>query len=493
MKRWFRVQLRPPAAASRASPVERLKDRGLLGTAHLLETSPLLRRAVFSWVERQARSSPPAARDPSLVAADKLALKLAVVALAERALAQQRLSDAALRALLKLLVHDIFVRRGDVPAKARHQGRFGCGPPDFLVISPGKACNLRCRGCYANSGPAVEKLEWGLLERLVREAKYFWGARFFVISGGEPFAYRDGGRGVVELAEAHPDCFFILYTNGTLVDDALARRLGRLGNLSPGLSIEGLRERTDARRGPGVFDKVLAAAARLRREGVLFGVSLTATRENADEVLSDDVVELFFDRLGASYAWVFHYMPIGRAFTLELMPTPEQRLRLRERLWELIRRRRLFLADFWNSATATNGCVAAGRPGGYFHVDWNGNMSPCVFVPYSPVNVRELFACGGTIEDAWAAPFFAALRDWQRRYGYREAGEPYAGSGNWLRPCPIRDHHGRLLTMLREHQPRPNDQDARAARDDPAYHEGLERYGRELARLADPLWEKAGR
>ena len=60
------------------------------------------------------------------------------------------------------------------------------------------------------------------------------------------------------------------------------------------LSVEGMRERTDARRGKGVFDEVTAAAQRLRREGVLFGLSLTATRENA-EVLSDPVLETFVD------------------------------------------------------------------------------------------------------------------------------------------------------------------------------------------------------
>ena len=86
-----------------------------------------------------------------------------------------------------------------------------------------------------------------------------------------------------------------MYTNGTLIDDAVAKRIGRLGNVSPALSIEGMKERTDARRGDGVFDKVLAAMERLRREGVIIGVSLTATRENADEILSDEVVETFFE------------------------------------------------------------------------------------------------------------------------------------------------------------------------------------------------------
>ena len=72
-----------------------------------------------------------------------------------------------------------------------------------------------------------------------------------------------------------------------LIDDGVAKRMGELGNLSPALSVEGMREKTDARRGDGVFDKVLAAMERLKREGVIYGISLTATRKNAEEMLSD--------------------------------------------------------------------------------------------------------------------------------------------------------------------------------------------------------------
>jgi radical SAM protein with 4Fe4S-binding SPASM domain len=295
---------------------------------------------------------------------------------------------------------------------------------------------------------------------------------------------------VLDLAERFPDCFFVMYTNGTLVDEAVAKRLGRLGNVSPALSIEGMRERTDARRGEGVFDKVLAAMERLRREGVITGVSLTATRLNSDEILSDEVVETFFDGLGASYAFVFHYMPMGRSFTLELMMTPEQRLRLFERVWWLVRNRHLFITDFWNSATATNGCLAAGRAGGYFHVNWNGDVSPCVFFPYTPVNVKEVFARGGTLDDVWAHPFFADIRRWQRKQGYREAGEACPDCSNWMAPCIIRDHHGDFVELMRRHEPSPLDEDARAALADPEYHAGLERFGRELEELTGPVWRE---
>ena len=246
-----------------------------------------------------------------------------------------------------------------------------------------------------------------------------------------------------------------MYTNGTLIDDAVAKRMGRLGNVSPALSIEGMKERTDARRGDGVFDKVLAAMERLRREGVIIGVSLTATRENSDDILSDEVVETFFDRIGATYAFVFHYMPIGRSFTLDLMTTPEQRLRLFERVWWLVRNRHLFIADFWNSATATNGCLAAGRAGGYFHVNWNGDVSPCVFFPYSPVNVRDVFArearsttCGRTPSSPTSAAGSASTAT-------ARPTSRCPDCGNWLAPCIIRDHHADFLELVRRHEPSP--------------------------------------
>jgi MoaA/NifB/PqqE/SkfB family radical SAM enzyme len=464
----------------------------LTWTARGVGRVPPLRHALVGVFERRLRrsSARPDVRHPPAVSADKLAMGLALLRIADRALADDMLGSASFRGLLDRLVYDVLVRKGDQRAKRRFREAHGCGPPDFLTISPGKTCNLQCVGCYANSGPTPEKLDWTTFDRVVSEARDLWGTRFFVISGGEPFAYRDGGQGVLDLARRHPDCFFILYTNGTLINDAVARKLAELGNLSPSLSLEGLRERTDARRGAGVFDKVLAAMERLRREKVFFGVSLTATRDNAEEIFSDQAADLFFDKMGALYAWVFHYMPIGRAPSLDLMMTPEQRVRLHERIWYLVRERRIFIADFWNSGTATNGCVAGGRPGGYFYVNWNGDVCPCVFVPYSPVNIKDVYARGGTLDDIWHEPLFGAFRDWQRNYGYRENGEPYGGRGNWLMPCPIRDHHAEFRVMLERHPAKPTDADAQAALEDPAYAAGLAEFDKRLAELTDPVWRE---
>jgi MoaA/NifB/PqqE/SkfB family radical SAM enzyme len=86
-----------------------------------------------------------------------------------------------------------------------------------------------------------------------------------------------------------------------------------------------LREKTDDRRGEGVFDGIIQSMARLRKYGVPFGISLTATKYNAEELFSDEFMDYLFFEQGAAYGWVFHYMPIGRSYTLDLMPTIQQR------------------------------------------------------------------------------------------------------------------------------------------------------------------------
>jgi MoaA/NifB/PqqE/SkfB family radical SAM enzyme len=244
------------------------------------------------------------------------------------------------------------------------------------------------------------------LDRIVTEAEQDWARHFFVISGGEPLAYRSEGKGILDLAEKHKDSFMMFYTNGTLIDEEVADRLANLGNISPAFSFEGWRKTTDARRGEGVFDQLLVAMKRLRDAGVLFGVSLTATKENAEEILSEDFIDFLFNQQGARYGWIFQYMPIGRSFTLELMPTPEQRLRMWRRSWEIIREKQIFIADFWNHGTAAFGCLSAGHydGNGYLYINWKGSVNPCVFVPYTPVNINQALPmtnidrCGTTFE-----------------------------------------------------------------------------------------------
>jgi MoaA/NifB/PqqE/SkfB family radical SAM enzyme len=449
-----------------------------------------VRRAVVglieAWMRRDSATSRATSGLPPGVCDDRAAMRLALVRTVERALAERYLAPAVLRNAGQALLRAT-MEVGDQPASERVLWEYGEHPPSFLTISPGRACNLRCTGCYADSGQAPEALTWSTFDRIITEAKTLWGKNFFVISGGEPFAYRSEGKGILEAAEKHDDCFFMAYTNGTLIDGQVTDRLAEVGNLTPAISLEGWRERTDARRGEGVFAQASAAMVRLRSAGVPFGVSLTATRENAEEILSEPFIDFLFGVQGALYGWIFHYMPIGRAYTLDLMPTPQQRLQLWRRSWEIIRDKGIFLADFWNHGTAVKGCLSAGgfNGGGYLHINWNGSVTPCVFVPYSPVNIKEVYAGGGTLTDAWADPFFAGIRQWQEDYE-KDNGR----HGNWLAPCIIRDHHDDFRRLLIEHEPDPSDSSAEEALMDPEYEQGMVAYGAAYQELSGEVWKK---
>jgi len=193
----------------------------------------------------------------------------------------------------------------------------------------------------------------------------------------------------------------MMYTNGTLIDKKMAKRMAEVGNLTPAISVEGFEKETDERRGKGVFKKVLEAMANLREVGVPFGISVTATKYNAEKIVSDEFVDFFFEQQGAIYGWIFQYMPIGRSYTLDLMVTPEQRKWMFEREKHIIHDKGVFLPDFWNGGLYSSGCLAAGRIGGYKENDspWSygcNNSCCCGFY-------RQVYSCRAS---CWCACFW---------------------------------------------------------------------------------------
>jgi uncharacterized Fe-S cluster-containing radical SAM superfamily protein len=58
------------------------------------------------------------------------------------------------------------------------------------------------------------------------------GSRFVVISGGEPFLWKDEGKGILDLAEDFSDVFFLVYTNSLLIGREEAERMEKTGNIT---------------------------------------------------------------------------------------------------------------------------------------------------------------------------------------------------------------------------------------------------------------------
>jgi len=258
-------------------------------------------------------------------------------------------------------------------------------------------------------------LPYETVDRVLREAKEL-GIHFVTVSGGEPF-FRDE---LLDLYQKHGDMVFHVYTNGTLIDDRMADRIIELGNVYPSISIEGFKQETDARRGEGVWDKVMAAMDRLRERGGMFGFSGTVVRGNAELMCRPELIDLLVEK-GCYWGWWFVYIPIGREPSVELMPTPEQRDRLREWTLEIRRARPIFVADFWNDGPLTCGCMAGGKK--YFHINNRGDVEPCVFTHFAVDNIHDK-----PLAEALQSGFFRHIAS---QIPYNE---------NVLRPCMIIDN-----------------------------------------------------
>ncbi|MDP1845611.1 MAG: radical SAM protein [Candidatus Moranbacteria bacterium] len=371
---------------------------------------------------------------------------------------------------------------------AKFTKKYGRKPPALLVIGPGKFCNLKCTGCYANSSAAdSEKIEWDVLDRIMDEKEKLWGSYLTVITGGEPLLYKSQGKTLLDIAKKHSDNYFVMFTNGTVIDKSMAKKIQEAGNITPAISVEGLEEETDDRRGKGTHKKIMEAMANLREVGVPFGISLTATHDNAGAIARDDMIDFYFKENGALYGLIFQLMPIGRAADLDQMVDAEQRIRLLRQTQRLARERKIFLVDFWSNGCLSDGCISAGRPDGYLYIDWNGNVTPCVFNPYSPVNINDVYRKGGDLNDILDEPFFESIRKWQKDYALDRKPEEM---GNWLIPCPIKDHYKEMKKMIDEHHPKPIDEASRLAMSDRKYEKGLCEYGEKVAAVSDPIWKK---
>ncbi|HDM31952.1 MAG TPA: radical SAM protein, partial [bacterium] len=393
--------------------------------------------------------------------------------------------------VFELLGRRIFFRR-EVPeikeARENFKKKYGIYPPLFIVVSPTQKCNLACKGCYAASSPKTwPTLPFDVFDRILKENHDIFGSRFVVISGGEPLLYESQGKNLLDIFEKYSDTFFIFYTNATLITKEVAKRLAELANAIPQISVEGFKEETDARRGQGVFERILEAIENLKKEGVPFVISVTATRENLPLLLEEKFYQFWFDEKGASYMWIFQLMPIGRGKEVfDLMPTPEERVKLYQR-WEEMLKKGYPIADFWNSGVLSSGCIAYGREGsGYLYIDWNGYIMPCVFIPYYVDTIYNLYQQGKTLADALFSDFFIKGRKWQLDYGYRCPRE----AKNWLMPCSIRDHYKYFREIILPEEAKGEDEAASLAKDSIEYFQKLVAYDQELEKLTQPIWEK---
>ncbi len=345
--------------------------------------------------------------------------------------------------------------------------KYGCNVPWVILMDPTSACNLRCIGCWAAEYGHNLNLSNEELDDIITQAKEL-GIHFFIFTGGEPMVRRDD---ILMLAEKHNDCAFHIFTNGTLFTADFCKKVQELGNLSFALSVEGYEETNDSRRGQGVFEKIMNAMDLMHEYGLIYGTSICYTSKNYKVVTSDEFLQMLVDH-GAILSWFFHYMPVGKDASTDLLLTPEQREYMVKRL-RYVRSRycpiKLFVMDFQNDAQFVGGCIAGGKA--YMHINANGDVEPCVFIHYSNANIREK-----SLLECLQQPLFMQYHDTM----------PF--NDNMFRPCPMLENPAYIKKMVDASGAHSTDMQAEEPVDDLIAK--TVPYATAWKETADKLWEE---
>lgn len=299
-----------------------------------------------------------------------------------------------------------------------------CNVPWTILMDPTSACNLKCKGCWAEDYGNKMNMSFDTLDSIIRQGKKM-GIYMYIYSGGEPLVRK---KDIIKLCEKHSDCVFLAFTNATLIDEDFADKMLKAKNFVPAISVEGFEEETDFRRGNGTYAAVIRAMKILKDKKLPFGISCCYTRKNTEIIGSEKYFDDMIEK-GAKFAWFFTYMPVGADAVPELMATADQREYMYHQIRKFRGTKAIFTMDFWNDGEYVKGCIAGGR--NYLHINANGDIEPCAFIHYSDSNIYEK-----TLLEAFKSPLFMQYHD----------NQPF--NENHLRPCPLLDNPGRLTKMI---------------------------------------------
>lgn len=331
-------------------------------------------------------------------------------------------------------------------------------------------CNLKCRHCRAEAQAESAVGELSTTELLAAAgAIRNVSDPILILTGGEPLMRGD----FFEIAGACGEMFsrVALATNGTLVDDDMARRIVRTGIRRVSVSLDGAVAATHDRfRGvAGGFEAAQRGYDALARAGASLQVNATVARHNVDEV--EALLKMALDRQADAFH-VFALVPVGCGAEIgdDLRLSPEQMRSFlqwlcgkSEELRGRIHIKATCAPQYYRIVRERTG---AGAPGpGHGHagasdgmqamtrgclagtavcfLSRTGDVQPCGYLPVQAGNVRRR-----SFGDLWGdAAVFAALRDPSRlkgacgACGYRALcvgcrARAYAKTGDFLDADP---------------------------------------------------------
>jgi MoaA/NifB/PqqE/SkfB family radical SAM enzyme len=312
-------------------------------------------------------------------------------------LAQTLKSPSALPELIKRTRYFISVVKQGEKVRHEKEKEFGISIPFLCIFSVTWRCNLNCIGCYAMNYSFKEQLSLELIADTIMECRKL-GTYFFIVAGGEPLLVE----GILDKIAGLRDCFFLFYTNGTLLRDHIAV-LKKGKNIFPVISIEGEECSTDLRRGKGVTAKIVASMKVLNDNKIPFGFSAMITHENVKEVTSRAWIDKQWKR-GARFGFFTDYVPFKKNLRNSFILTDIDREYKEKALEERNNEAKPPVFNLPPDEYREGQCIAAGR--GMIHINADGYVEPCPYSHFAADNIKEK-----PLKEILGSNFLKELRD----------------------------------------------------------------------------------
>lgn len=188
------------------------------------------------------------------------------------------------------------------------------GPRPVVVWNCTRQCNLRCIHCYANASNQRSPGEMNTAagKAFIRDLADF-DVPVLLFSGGEPMLRED----LFELAglAREQGIRIALSTNGTLITETAAKKIGRLGFAEVGISLDGIGASNDRFRGQdGAYQNALRGIRNCIAQGLRVSLRLTITRFNYQEM---PAIFRLIEEEGIGRACFYHLAYSGRGSSLQ--------------------------------------------------------------------------------------------------------------------------------------------------------------------------------
>jgi radical SAM protein with 4Fe4S-binding SPASM domain len=311
---------------------------------------------------------------------------------------------------------EFYLKLAHSPA-ASHSEKF---VPLVLSWNITRKCNLKCPHCYINATTQepINELTTEEAKNLIDQICEV-SRPLLVLSGGEPLLRQD----VYELVRygAEKGLKMGLGSNGSLIDDAAAKKLKEAGIETISISLDShVPEQHDEFRGvKGSWEKAVKAIKALRENGVLVQVNTTVTQQNYDQI--DDIMSLA-EKLGVENFHLFFLVPTGRGVKIADISPAKYESMIKTTFAKAARHKlnvrpscapqfmRIAKDLGLDMSRWIRGCIAGLY---YCRVYPNGDITPCPYLPIKLGNIREK-----RFKEIWfTSDMFKTLRDFNTLKG----------------------------------------------------------------------------